>query len=187
MSDNNYETNNDTRLDIEGVDSNTAPEESTNVFTPATDLDMGEEAGTIEYTLPQTEGAEPASAPEPEDDNGKEEEQGKDKDEKTEEKKGKKGKKIAKMGLAYPLQVALYALFKLVTWLFNIFLTVVLVGLISATVVCVAFVIYIKTYVDPNYTGLDNLQFESSLYTTISYVDSNTGNEVEMDRLVGSI
>ncbi len=97
----------------------------------------------------------------------------------------KTSKKIAKMGLAYPLQVVLYALYKLFTWLINILITVLLVGIISFAAVCVAFVIYIKANVDPNYTGLDNLQFESSLYTTISYVNEN-GDEVEFDRLVGS-
>lgn len=96
-----------------------------------------------------------------------------------------KHKKIAKLGVAYPLQVALYVLYKLATWILNILVTVLLVGTISVAAVCVAFVIYIKGNVDPNYTGLDNLQFESSLYTTISYVNEN-GDEVELDRLVGS-
>lgn len=93
--------------------------------------------------------------------------------------------KIAKLGIAYPLQVLLFVLYKAATWLVNILLTVLLVGIISVAAVCVAFVIYIKGNIDPNYTGLDNLQFESSLYTTISYVDDD-GEEVELDRLVGS-
>jgi len=94
-------------------------------------------------------------------------------------------KKAAKMGLAYPVQILLYGLYKVITWLFNVLLTVVLVGAIAGIVVVAAFVIYIKTYVDPNYTGLDNLQFESSLYTTI-YMVNDQGKEVELDRLVGS-
>lgn len=94
-------------------------------------------------------------------------------------------KKIAKLGVAYPLQVLLFVLYKAATWFVNAFLTVLLVGIISVAAVCVAFVIYIKSNIDPNYTGLDNLQFESSLYTTISYVDDG-GEEVELDRLVGS-
>ena len=103
---------------------------------------------------------------------------------KAEEKSGK-GKKAAKMGLAYPAQILLYGLYKVITWIFNILLTVMLVGVISAVVVVAAFVIYIKSYVDPNYTGLDNLQFESSLYTTILSVNED-GEEEEIDRLVGS-
>ncbi len=94
-------------------------------------------------------------------------------------------KKIAKLGLAYPAQVALYALYKAATWIINALLTVMLVGIISFAAVCVAFVIYIKGNIDPNYQGLDNLQFESSLYTTISYVNDK-GDEKEFDRLVGS-
>lgn len=94
-------------------------------------------------------------------------------------------KKIAKMGAAYPVQVALYAIFKLFTWLVNIVLTVGLVGIISGAVVVAAFIIYINDYVDPSFSGLDNLQFESSLSTTITYVNDG-GKEVEMDKLVGA-
>ncbi len=93
--------------------------------------------------------------------------------------------KIAKMGAAYPLQVVLYGLYKVLTWAINILLTVLLVGVIAGAVVCVAFVIYIKSYIDPNFTGLENLQFESSLSTTISYVNDD-GDEVAFDGLVGT-
>ena len=99
--------------------------------------------------------------------------------------KSRTAKKAAKMGLAYPAQIALYGFYKVLTWIFNVLLTVILVGAISAVIVVAAFVIYIKSYVDPNYTGLDNLQFESSLYTTIKAVDEE-GEEFELDRLVGS-
>ncbi len=115
----------------------------------------------------------------------KEETASKDVVPKEEQKSTGVGKKAAKMGLAYPAQILLYGLYKVLTWLFNVLLTVVLVGAISGLIVVAAFVVYIKSYVDPNYTGLDNLQFESSLYTTINMVDSD-GNEVELDRLVGS-
>lgn len=99
-------------------------------------------------------------------------------------KKGLFGK-VAKMGAAYPLQVALYALYKVITWIINIVLTVLLVGVISAAVVCAAFIIYIKSYIDPNFTGLDNLEFDSSLSTTISYLDED-GVEVAFDSLAGT-
>ncbi|MBR6594177.1 MAG: transglycosylase domain-containing protein [Clostridia bacterium] len=94
-------------------------------------------------------------------------------------------KKIAKMGAAYPMQVALYGIYKIITWALNILLTCLLVGVIAGAVVVAAFVIYIKGNIDPNFTGLENLQFESSLTTTISYVNE-AGELVEMDSLVGT-
>lgn len=104
---------------------------------------------------------------------------------KKEKNTARKVKKVAKMGLAYPVEVLLYILYKALTWLFNGLLSVVLVGIISGIVVVAAFAIYVKSYVDPNYTGLENLQFESSLYTTIKSVNDED-EETEMDRLVGS-
>lgn len=82
---------------------------------------------------------------------------------------------------------ALFVLRKALTYMLNIFLTVLVVGIITGAVVAVAFVIYIKNYVDPNFTGLDNLKFDSALSTTMYYVDAN-GNEVllEEDTLVSS-
>lgn len=100
-------------------------------------------------------------------------------------KRARKAKKIAKLGAAYPLQVLLYCLFKAFTWIINTVLTITLVGIIAGAVVVAAFVIYINDYVDPTFTGLDNLQFESSLSTTITYANE-AGEEVDMDTLVGS-
>ncbi len=106
-------------------------------------------------------------------------------------KKRKVGKllgKIAKMGAAYPIQVALFAIYKVITWIINIVLTVMLVGVIAGAVVVAAFVIYIKSYIDPSFSGLDNLQFESSSTTVINYaveVDGET-KYVQYDTLVGT-
>lgn len=94
-------------------------------------------------------------------------------------------KKLTKMIAAYPLQVALYGTFKVLTWVINIALTLVLVGIISGVAVCAAFIIYIQTYVDDDFKGLDNLQFESSLSTSIMYVNE-AGEEVLLDTLVGT-
>jgi len=82
---------------------------------------------------------------------------------------------------------SLFALKKILTYALNILLTAMLVGVITGAVVAVAFVIYIKNYIDPEYNGLENLKFDSSLSTTLWYVDRN-GNEVELtdDRLHGS-
>lgn len=76
---------------------------------------------------------------------------------------------------------------KVLTYLMNILLTVLVVGIITGTVVVIAFIVYIKNYVDPNFTGLDNLKFDSALSTTMYYVDAN-GKEVllEEDTLASS-
>jgi penicillin-binding protein 1A len=81
----------------------------------------------------------------------------------------------------------LFVLRKASTYILNVLLTVMLVGIITGAVVAVAFVVYIKNYVDANYTGLDNLKFDSALSTTMYYVDRN-GNEIllEEDTLVSS-
>lgn len=96
--------------------------------------------------------------------------------------------KIAKMGAAYPIQVALFAIYKVITWVINILLTVLLVGIIAGAVVVAAFVIYIKSYIDPTFSGLDNLQFESSSTTVISYAVEEDGETryVQYDTLVGT-
>ncbi len=81
----------------------------------------------------------------------------------------------------------LFIVRKVLTYLLNIFLTVLIVGIITGAAVAVAFVIYIKNYVDPNFTELDNLKFDSALSTTMYYVDQN-GNEIllEEDTLASS-
>ncbi len=81
----------------------------------------------------------------------------------------------------------LFVVRKALTYLLNVFLTLLVVGIITGAAVAIAFVIYIKNYVDPNFTELDNLKFDSALSTTMYYVDRN-GNEVllEEDTLVSS-
>lgn len=86
-----------------------------------------------------------------------------------------KWKKITKLSLKAILTV----LRKVATYLLNIVLTVLIVGLITGVVVALAFVMYIKNYVDPEYTGLDDLKMDSSLSTTMYYVDAD-GNEVQL-------
>lgn len=94
---------------------------------------------------------------------------------------------IAKSTLWYPLKVLLLVLCKLLAWTVEIFLTVILVTIITSVVVCCAFSLYIQNYIDPNYEGLDNLKFDSDLNTTMYYVD-DSGNEVLLpdDTLHGS-
>lgn len=69
---------------------------------------------------------------------------------------------------------------KILTYMLNFLLTVLLVGIITGAVVALAFIVYIKNYVDPNYTGLDNLKFDSALSTMMYYVDKD-GNEVLLE------
>jgi penicillin-binding protein 1A len=97
--------------------------------------------------------------------------------------RGSRGKKVAKV----TAKSSLFVLKKVLTYVLNIVLTVLLVGVITGAVVALAFVIYIKNYIDPEFNGLENLKFDSSLSTTLWYIDKN-GNEVELtdDRLHGS-
>jgi penicillin-binding protein 1A len=52
--------------------------------------------------------------------------------------------------------------------------------MITGAAVAVAFVIYIRNYVDPSFDELDNLKFDSALSTTMYYVDRN-GSEVLLE------
>ncbi|MEG2117683.1 MAG: transglycosylase domain-containing protein, partial [Clostridia bacterium] len=87
---------------------------------------------------------------------------------------------IAKSTIWNPLKIILAVLWKGFSYLINIFFTFILVGVITGVVVSCAFVLYIQNYIDSDYDGLDNLKFDSSLNTTICYVDSN-GKEVTME------
>lgn len=95
--------------------------------------------------------------------------------------------KIFKGALGYPLEIALFVLYKLFTYVINVVLTVMIIGVVTGVAVGAALLMYVNEYVDAEYTGLDNLQFESSLTTSIYYIDK-MGNEVELegDRLHGS-
>lgn len=99
------------------------------------------------------------------------------------------GKKFKKSKLAAKITAksSLFFLRKILTYLLNIILTAMLVGVITGAVVGLAFIVYIKNYIDPEYTGLDNLKFDSALSTSLFYEDKN-GNEIELeeDRLHGS-
>ena len=57
---------------------------------------------------------------------------------------------------------------KIVTYALNIFLTVLLIGIITGSAMACALVVYIKNYVDPVY-DIDNLKTDSNLTTFIYY------------------
>ncbi|MBE6683250.1 MAG: hypothetical protein E7595_03745 [Ruminococcaceae bacterium] len=115
------------------------------------------------------------------DDKGKKEEQPESKD---------NGTKTARAAKA-TAKGSLFVFRKILTYLLNIILTVLLVGIITGSVVAVAFLIYVQDLINDedisNYSGLDNLKFDSALSTTMYYVDKD-GNEIllEEDTLVSS-
>ena len=101
------------------------------------------------------------------------------KDPKNRKQKTEGQKKAAKIGKA-TAKGAWFTVRKILTYALNILMTIIVVGIITGAIVGVAFVAYIKNYVDPDYTGLDNLKFDSSLSTTLYYVDKD-GNEVLLE------
>ena len=112
-------------------------------------------------------------------------------------KKGAAGRRVKKVGAVtrfiakstiwYPLKIAILVIWKAFSWIVNVLLTVLLIGMITGAVVACAFILYIKTNINAEYHGLDNLRFDSSLNTTLYYTD-DAGNEILMedDTLHGS-
>ena len=184
--------------------------ENKNEFEPIEPLDITRkktsepEAEGTENAAPPPEAAEDASAaagdaaaaeetPAPDSGEGPSGKRPERKKEKTAEEKAAARKRrlslsgrIARSTLWYPLRITLFVLVKALTYLLNIFFTVLIVGMINGVVVGCAFLLYIKGNIDPNYVGLDNLKFDSSLNTTISYIDPDTGLEETVVTLHGS-
>ena len=124
-----------------------------------------------------TRNFEPVNNPQPESGSTKtfDTVDGKDKGDAPEAQKSeeKQGNELTARAAKATVSTVLFALRKVSTYLLNFLLTVLLVGIITGAVVAVCFVFYIKDYVDPNFTGLDNLKFDSALSTTMYYVDEN--------------
>lgn len=105
--------------------------------------------------------------------------------------KGEKGEnkplEISKTAAKITAKSTLYVVKKVLLWTLTALLTVLLIGIITAAIVVVAFIAYIKTYVDPTFDELSNLRVDSALSTTMYYLDEN-GNEVLLkeDTLEGS-
>ena len=80
---------------------------------------------------------------------------------------------------------------KIVTYILNVFLTLLLIAVISGSIMAAAMVVYVTTYIDGDF-DIENLKFESNLSTSLYYADGvdETGNanwvELEDDRLSGS-
>ena len=81
----------------------------------------------------------------------------------------------------------LFVLRKALTYTLNVVLTAIIVGVLVGAVCVFAFMIYLNSYVNAEFTGLDNLKYDSSLTTSLFYVDEH-GNEMELeeDRLSSS-
>ena len=87
----------------------------------------------------------------------------------------------------FSAKTALFLVRKVLTYTLNILLTVIMVGILVAAVCAVAFMVYLGGYVNEEFTALDNLKYDSSLTTSLYYVDE-FGAEVELedDRLSSS-
>ncbi len=69
---------------------------------------------------------------------------------------------------------------KVIGYIFNVLMTVCLVGAITATVVGITFLIYIKNYVNTSVDDFELLVSDKSLTTMVAYEDK-LGNVVEME------
>jgi len=96
------------------------------------------------------------------------------------------GGEIAKATAKVTFGILFTIVRKVIGYAINLVLTLLLVLMITGAAAALAFVVYIKNYVDPTYTGLDNLKFDSSLSTSLYYVN-DLGEEIELedDRLYG--
>ena len=67
---------------------------------------------------------------------------------------------------------------KIVTYLLNVFLTLLLILVISGSIMGAAMVVYITNYIDGDY-DIENLQFDSNLTTSLYYQSvDESGKEI---------
>lgn len=113
---------------------------------------------------------------------------------KDKEKKEKKPWRKTKIALAilkytgkFSAKSVLFLIRKALTYTLNVVLTCIMVGVLVGAVCVMAFMIYLNSYVNADFTGLDNLKYDSSLTTSLYYEDPY-GNEIELeeDRLSSS-
>ena len=100
---------------------------------------------------------------------------------------GKKALRILGKTGKYSGKTLLFILRKVVTYALNILLTAIIILTLVGAMVALAFMVYLKSFVSVDYDGLDNLKYDSSLTTSLYYLDES-GNEVELvdDRLSSS-
>lgn len=87
----------------------------------------------------------------------------------------------------YSGKTVLFIVRKVLTYTLNVLLTVLIIGVLVAACVALAFMIYLGNYVNSDFPELDNLKYDSSLTTSLYYVNDE-GREVELedDRLSSS-
>ncbi len=102
-------------------------------------------------------------------------------------KKGKIALTVLKYTSKFTFKTALFVVRKALTYTLNVLLTAIIVGVLVGAVCVMAFMIYLNSYVNAEFTALDNLKYDSSLTTSLFYLDEH-GNEVELadDRLSSS-
>lgn len=99
--------------------------------------------------------------------------------------RGKKALHILANTGKYSGKTALFLVRKALTYTLNVLLTVIIVATLVAAVCAVAFMIYLRSYANEDYTGLDNLKHDSSLTTSLYYTDAN-GNEIQLEDTLSS-
>ena len=87
----------------------------------------------------------------------------------------------------YSGKTVLFIVRKVLTYTLNVLLTLLIIGTIVAAAVALAFMVYLGNYVNSDFPELDSLKYDSSLTTSIYYVNED-GAEVELedDRLSSS-
>jgi len=104
----------------------------------------------------------------------------------------KKKKKPSKAGKV--VGTIFFVNYKILSYILNIALTLLLIGIITGGIVVGAFALYIKNYIDPTIDDLTAMASEAELTTYIYYYDYESdadrvnkinGKLMEMDRLQG--
>ena len=87
----------------------------------------------------------------------------------------------------FSIKSVLFVARKALTYTLNVLLTLIIVTILVGAVCAIAFMVYLGDFVDEEFTALDNLKYDSSLTTSLYYVDE-FGAEIELedDRLSSS-
>ena len=109
--------------------------------------------------------------------------------------KKKKGRQTVKWGseVASAASLGGRVISRVLGYLFNILLTLLLIGIVSGTIIGGAFVLYVTNYVDASIDGIELITAKKNMTTKICYVDfSDRTNgvgevkEIADQRLYGS-
>lgn len=110
-------------------------------------------------------------------------------DEKKQERDARRKKALRTLGTTgkYSGITLLFLLRKAVTYALSALITVIIVCILVGAAVGMTFMVYLRNYINSDCPELENLKFDSSLTTSLYYVNAN-GQEVELegDRLSSS-